>query len=59
MSSIFSRSSSIPHVWNYWVIYPLIPWVFLTAAAYWNTSLCRPISEREIEREIERQQRTR
>jgi hypothetical protein len=50
----FSPSSSIPDVWNYRVIYPLLAWLFLTAASYWNTYWRKPISEREIEREIER-----
>ena len=28
----FSQSSGIPNVWNYWIIYPAIAWVLLTAA---------------------------
>jgi hypothetical protein len=55
----FSQSSSIPHVWNDWIIYPLGAWVVLTAASYWNTYWRKPISEGEIQREIERQQSTR
>ena len=51
----FSQSSSIPHVWNIWIIYPLLAFVFLTAAAYWNVYWRRPISEDEIQREIDRQ----
>jgi hypothetical protein len=31
-TSGFSQSSGIPNVWNYWIIYPFIGWVLLTAA---------------------------
>jgi hypothetical protein len=51
----FSQSSGIHHVWNIWIIYPVLGWVFLTAAAWWKVSLRKPISEAEIKREIERQ----
>ena len=51
----FSDSSSIPNVWDDWIIYPAIAWVlFLTAHAL-LVSQNRPISETEINREIDRQ----
>jgi hypothetical protein len=42
-------------VWNYWIIYPFIGWVLLTAAGGCFAYLRKPISESEIRREIERQ----
>ena len=51
----FSQSSGIHDVWNFWIVYPLGAWVFITAAAGWNVYLHKPISESEIKREIERQ----
>ena len=51
----FSQSSGIPHVWNLWIIYPLIAWVLGTAAHAWYVYMRKPITESEIEREIERQ----
>ena len=53
----FSQSSGIPNVWNYWIIYPAIAWVFLTAAFGLDVYLRKPISESKIQREIERQAR--
>jgi hypothetical protein len=54
----FSQSSGIPSVWNYWIIYPAIAWVFLTVAFGLDVYLRKPISESKIQREIERQART-
>ena len=51
----FSQSSGIHDVWNFWIIYPLGAWAFITAAAGWNVYFRKPISESEIKREIERQ----
>ena len=51
----FSQSSGIHDVWNYWIIYPAIFWVLLTAADAWWVFGRKPISESEIKREIERQ----
>jgi 2TM domain len=51
----FSQSSGIHDVWNFWIVYPLGAWMFLTAAAGWNVYLRKPISEDEVKREIERQ----
>ena len=51
----FSQSSGIPNVWNYWIIYPAIFWVLLTAGDAWWVFGRKPISEAEIKREIDRQ----
>lgn len=54
----FSQSSGIHDLWNIWIIYPLMAWVLFLAvrsrAYYRGTS----ISEREIQREMERQAHT-
>ena len=54
-ASGFSQSSGIPDVWNYWIIYPAIAWVLITAADAWPVYGHKPVSESEIQREIERQ----
>jgi 2TM domain len=51
----FSQSSGIHDVWNFWIIYPAIAWVLLTAGDAWRTFGRKPISETEIQREIDRQ----
>ena len=51
----FSQSSGIHDVWNYWIVYPLGAWALLTAASAWFVYGHKPISEREIKHEIERQ----
>ena len=51
----FSDSSSIPNVWNNWIIYPAIAWVLFLAADALLVFRNRPISETEINREIDRQ----
>jgi uncharacterized PurR-regulated membrane protein YhhQ (DUF165 family) len=58
-TSGFSQSSSIPNVWNYWIIYPAIVWVLATAADAWFVYGHKPVSESEIQHEIERQTRQR
>ncbi len=50
----FSQSSSIPHVWNIWIIYPLIGIGVILAIDAWNTYRKKPISESEIRREMDR-----
>ncbi|MGZ4670713.1 MAG: 2TM domain-containing protein [Blastococcus sp.] len=55
----FSQSSSIPNVWNVWIIYPVIAWVLVMTARAWTVYGRRPISDDEIRREIERQNGTR
>ncbi len=54
-TSGFSQSSGIPKVWNYWIIYPAIAWLLITAADAWFVYGHKPVSESEIQREIERQ----
>jgi hypothetical protein len=54
-TSGFRQSSGIPNVWNYWIIYPFIAWVLGTAAGAWWAYRRKPVSESEIQREIERQ----
>jgi len=51
----FSQSSGIPNVWNYWIIYPAIAWVLLTAGDAWWVFGRKPISEAEIKHEMQRQ----
>jgi hypothetical protein len=51
----FSQSSGIHDVWNFWIIYPLIAWVLLTAANAWFVYGRKPISESDVKREMERQ----
>jgi len=51
----FSDSSSIPNVWNDWIIYPAIAWALFLAAHALLVFRNRPISETEIKREIDRQ----
>lgn len=54
-TSGFSQSSGIANVWNYWIIYPAIAWVLLTAGDAWWVFGRKPVSEAEIQREMERQ----
>jgi hypothetical protein len=54
-TSGFSQSSGIPNVWNYWIIYPAIAWVLATAADAWWVFGHKPMSESQIEHEMERQ----
>jgi hypothetical protein len=54
----FSQSSGIHDVWNIWIIYPAIAWVFLTAAFGLDVYLRKPMSESQIKHEIERQARS-
>ncbi len=51
----FSQSSGIHDVWNFWIVYPVGAWVFLTAAFGLDVYRRRSISESEIKREMERQ----
>ena len=55
----FSESSGIPNVWNLWIAYPLIVWVLILVGRGWSVYGARPVSEEEIQREIERQARRR
>jgi hypothetical protein len=51
----FSQSSGISDVWNYWIIYPAIVWMLATAADAWWVFGHKPISEDQINHEMERQ----
>lgn len=53
-TSGFGNSSSIPHVWNDWIVYPLIGIGLCVAIDAWNTFRRKPISESEIRREMDR-----
>ena len=55
----FSQSSGIHDVWNIWIIYPFMAWVLYLAVRSWAFYGRKPISENEIQREIERQAGTR
>ncbi|MFI5051357.1 MAG: hypothetical protein ACHQBP_00300 [Acidimicrobiales bacterium] len=51
----FSQSSSIHDVWNLWIIYPVGGWLLILSSRAWYVLGGRPISEREIQRELTRQ----
>jgi hypothetical protein len=42
-------------VWNDWIIWPAIVWVMAAAGYAWFVYGHKPVSEREIQREMERQ----
>lgn len=53
----FTQSSwpYVPHVWNDWIMWPAMVWVLWIAGdALWTFGR-KPITESEIQREIERQ----
>jgi protein-S-isoprenylcysteine O-methyltransferase Ste14 len=50
----FSQSSGIPHVWNIWIIYPLLGLGLILAIDAWHTYGRKPISESEIRHEMDR-----
>jgi sterol desaturase/sphingolipid hydroxylase (fatty acid hydroxylase superfamily) len=50
----FSQSSGMYHVWNYWIIYPIIALALGVAIDWWHTYRHRPITEEEIRREMDR-----
>jgi hypothetical protein len=54
----FSQSSGIHDVWNIWIIYPAIAWAFLLASFGLDVYLRKPVSESQIKREMERQERS-
>jgi hypothetical protein len=51
----FSQSSGIHDVWNFWIIYPLGAWALVVAGHAWSVFWHKPISERDIQREIDHQ----
>jgi hypothetical protein len=50
----FSQSSSIPHEWNSWIIYPVLGIALLLALDAWKTFAHKPVSEDQIRREMDR-----
>jgi hypothetical protein len=50
----FSQSSGIYHVWNYWIIYPVIALALGVAIDSWHTFRHRPITEDQIRHEMDR-----
>ncbi|MFK0222854.1 2TM domain-containing protein [Streptomyces vinaceus] len=50
----FSSRSSLPHVWNYWIIYPVTAWLLFLGARAWPVYGNKPVTEAEIQREIDR-----
>jgi protein-S-isoprenylcysteine O-methyltransferase Ste14 len=50
----FSQSSSTPHVWNIWIIYPVLGLAALLGLEAWATFGRRPVTESEIKREIDK-----
>jgi hypothetical protein len=50
----FSQSSGSRHVWNIWIIYPVLSLGLALVIDAWNTYGRRKISESEIRREIDR-----
>jgi 2TM domain-containing protein len=53
----FSQSSGTPGVWNSWIIWPLLAWVFFISARAYSIWGRRPPAEAEIQREMERMRR--
>jgi H+/Cl- antiporter ClcA len=51
----FSQSSGIHDVWNYWIIYPIVGLGLILGARARVVYGHKPISESEIQREVERQ----
>ncbi len=50
----FSESSGTAHVWNLWIVYPLVVFAALLAIEAWNTYRKKPITEREVRRQMDR-----
>jgi len=55
----FSQSSGIHDTWNIWIIYPFMAWVVFLALRTWSYYGHKPITESEIQHELERQARGR
>ena len=53
-TSGFSQSSSVPHKWNSWIIYPLIALALAVLLDWWHSRRQRPITEEEIRSEMGR-----
>lgn len=50
----FSQSSGSPHIWNLWIVYPVLTLSLAFAIDAWNTYGRRKVSESEIRREVDR-----
>lgn len=50
----FSQSSGIAHVWNIWIIYPVLGLGLILALEAWNTYGRKPVSESEVRREMDK-----
>ena len=50
----FSESSGTAHVWNLWIVYPVVVIGALLAIEAWNTYGKKPITEQEIQRHVDR-----
>ncbi len=50
----FSESSGTAHVWNFWIVYPVVVLSALLAVEAWSTYRKKPITEREVRRQIDR-----
>ncbi len=50
----FSESSGTPHVWNIWIVYPIVVLGALLAIEAWKTYRKRPITEQEVRRHMDR-----
>ena len=50
----FSESSGTAHVWNLWIVYPVVVFAALLAIEAWNTYRKKPITEREVRRQMDR-----
>ena len=53
-TSGFSQSSSIPHKWNSWIIYPILGLSLFVAIDWVQTYRHRPMTEDQIRREMDR-----
>jgi hypothetical protein len=49
----FSQSSGIHDVWNFCIVYPVGAWLAILATRAWYVYMRKPITERDIEREID------
>ncbi len=53
-TSGFSESSGTEHVWNLWIVYPVVVLGALLAIEAWNTYRKKPITEREVRHQMDR-----
>jgi len=50
----FSQSSGTRHVWNIWIVYPVVALALALAIDAWNTYGRQRMTENEIRREMDR-----